>query len=318
MKHITAMNKSSPGRHSVRTLLDSFEIEGPHGTHICLVYEPLREPIRLLQRRLSKGGYPLDIFKATLLCILSGLDYLHSECHIIHTDLKSENILVGLENASVLEQVAEDEIVDPSPRKICGDRTVYLSRNDFGIPKEAPKAPKITDFDTATPDPYRAPEVTLGASWTYSTDIWNLGVTLWDLLENKPLCHGLHPRHGEYSSHVHLAQLIGLLGHPRKELLNRGKYTDRYFETDGEFKSKNLIPRGHTLVNSVASLQSQDRMQFLVFARKMLQWLPEDRKSAKELFDDPWLRKYDIVSSTSDGKDGREGVPQLAQKRKDK
>lgn len=85
MKHITAMNKSSPGRQFVRTLLDSFEIEGPHGTHICLVYEPLREPIWLLQRRLSKGGYPLDIFKTTVLCILSGLDYLHSECHVIHT-----------------------------------------------------------------------------------------------------------------------------------------------------------------------------------------------------------------------------------------
>lgn len=39
MKHITAMNasESSPGRQFVRTLLDSFEIEGPHGTHICLV-----------------------------------------------------------------------------------------------------------------------------------------------------------------------------------------------------------------------------------------------------------------------------------------
>ena len=50
MKHITAMNESSPGRQFVRTLLDSFEVEGPHGTHICLVYEPLREPIWLLQR----------------------------------------------------------------------------------------------------------------------------------------------------------------------------------------------------------------------------------------------------------------------------
>ena len=110
-------------------------------------------------------------------------------CWCIFQDLKSENILVGIENASVLEQVAEDEVVDPSPRKICGDRTVYLSRNDFGIPGQAPKAPKITDFDNAIrgdgslplvhhiqPDPYRAPEVTLGASWTYSADIWNLGV----------------------------------------------------------------------------------------------------------------------------------------------
>lgn len=178
----------------------------------------MREPLWLLQRRLGKGGYPLDIFKATVQCILYSLDYLHNECHIIHTDLKSENILVGLENASVVEQVAEDEAVDPSPRKLYGDRTVYLSRNDFGSPKKAFKAPNITDFDHAVrgdgslplahpiqPEPYRAPEVTLGAPWTYSTDIWNLGVMLWDLLENKKLCDGLHPHRGEFSSRAQLA-----------------------------------------------------------------------------------------------------------------
>lgn len=37
------------------------------------------------------------------------------------------------------------------------------------------------------------------------------------------------------------------------------------------------------------NLVREDKSLFLEFLRKMVQWLPEDRKSAKELMDDPWL-----------------------------
>jgi serine/threonine-protein kinase SRPK3 len=107
---------------------------------------------------------------------------------ITKKDLKPENILVGVEDSRILDNVNKDESVEPSPRKIYDNRMVYLSRNDFGHPKSV-KRPQITDFGNATrgdvpyhlmhsiqPNPYRAPEVTLGAPWTYSTDIWNLGV----------------------------------------------------------------------------------------------------------------------------------------------
>ena len=69
-------------------------------------------------------------------------------------------------------------------------RSIYLSHNDFGPLRSYYILPKITDFglaqqqeETAQPqrhpvqtDHYRAPEVIMGAGWTYSIDIWNLGV----------------------------------------------------------------------------------------------------------------------------------------------
>ena len=53
---------------------------------------------------------------------------------------------------------------------------------------------------------------------------------------------------------------------------------------------KDLIPDAFNLADSVPSLEAGDKEEFLNFAQKMLQWLPEKRKSAKELLEDPWLR----------------------------
>jgi len=42
-------------------------------------------------------------------------------------------------------------------------------------------------------------------------------------------------------------------------------------------------------VDSVTSLDGAEKGLFLEFVGKMLNWLPEDRKIAKELIEDPWL-----------------------------
>jgi len=52
---------------------------------------------------------------------------------------------------------------------------------------------------------------------------------------------------------------------------------------------KDLIPAAFNLGDSVSTLEGKDKDEFLNFVRKMLQWLPEKRKSAKELLEDPWL-----------------------------
>jgi serine/threonine protein kinase len=83
-RHIATANPH-PGRQYVRTAMESFEVEGHLGTHLCLVFEPMREPIWLLQRRMPGGRFPSDILKHIVEFVLSGLDYLHSECHVIHT-----------------------------------------------------------------------------------------------------------------------------------------------------------------------------------------------------------------------------------------
>ena len=82
--------------------------------------------------------------------MLHGLNYLHQVCHVIHTgrnvkstngvwkldqlihmtDLKPSNIMVRLEDRSILERSAHDEFDNPLPQKKCADWTVYLARNN--------------------------------------------------------------------------------------------------------------------------------------------------------------------------------------------
>lgn len=102
-------------------------------------------------------------------------------------DLKPDNIMVRLEDSSILKREVEAEYADPLPQKSTGDRKIYLSRNNFGQPSTIPGIISITDFGHSTKgdianygciqaEVYRAPEVILDAGWTYSADIWSLGV----------------------------------------------------------------------------------------------------------------------------------------------
>lgn len=83
-------NLRHQGRHFVRHLLDSFTLEheldnGSKATHQCFVFEPLREPLWIYRGRYVDGIMPFDILTVLLQMILQCLDYLHSECRIIHT-----------------------------------------------------------------------------------------------------------------------------------------------------------------------------------------------------------------------------------------
>jgi serine/threonine-protein kinase SRPK3 len=49
-----------------------------------------------LIKRWNHRGIPMPLVKQITKQILLGLDYLHRECGIIHTDLKPENVLIEI------------------------------------------------------------------------------------------------------------------------------------------------------------------------------------------------------------------------------
>ncbi|PWY94164.1 kinase-like protein [Aspergillus sclerotioniger CBS 115572] len=135
MKHISEVNPQHKGWCLIRYPLDSFSLELAGSTrHTCVVFEPLREPLWLFRRRFMGNVIPSGLLKMLLQMILHGLGYLHSECQVIHTDLKPANIMVRIEDPSLLEESARNEYEHPLPQKNCSDgRTIYLARNNFGV-----------------------------------------------------------------------------------------------------------------------------------------------------------------------------------------
>ena len=57
----------------------------------------------------------------------------------------------------------------------------------------------------------------------------------------------------------------------------------------GNWKGPLEIPNRLSLEDSEENLEGSNKELFLRFLRSMLRWVPEERKTAKELLDDPWL-----------------------------
>ncbi|KID74357.1 protein kinase domain protein, partial [Metarhizium brunneum ARSEF 3297] len=283
----------------------------------------MRETLFDLQRRLPGNRIPLQLFKLYVFCLLEALGYLHSACRLIHTDIKDDNIMITFEHDAVLKNFAARQKDSLQPRRTRpGDgRAIYLSQSDFGPLQGRRLLPKLADFNLCFPGVenqghlsaiqahrYRAPEVLLGCPWSYSVDIWNLGLLMWNLLEDISLFERPAGDDGEYDAHVHLAQMVSLLGDPpklviererllrqnrlKKSILNaRGKecmnmnefWGGPFLDDDDSIMRKDLIRRGITLSDTVKHLQDDDKEQFLDFASGMPEWLPEKRRTAMEL-----------------------------------
>ncbi|KAL9103145.1 MAG: hypothetical protein Q9163_001789 [Psora crenata] len=257
----------------------------------------------------------------------------------VRQDLKGDNFLLGFEDRSVIDDYIRQQKEHPSLCKQVDGRPIYQSRPDFGGLRKGVGLVKISDFGAAVfgnvstphchdiqPEQFCAPEVLLKASWTYSVDIWNLGMVvstfgiealysynaanlyfteqLWELLKETSLLDGIGPESERYSREAHFAQMISLLGPPPQELLDRADSTvhSSLYNAQGEFRYSKLIPSpAITFSNRTPFLQGEDKRLFIEFASKMLRWLPEDRLTAIELYDDPWLSLKPEINQKSSG-----------------
>ncbi|KAI9836101.1 MAG: hypothetical protein M1819_001717 [Sarea resinae] len=111
---IVQANPDHPGRRHVVSLLDSFEHKGPNGMHVCMVFEVLGENLLGLIKRWNHRGIPMPLVKQITKQVLLGLDYLHRECGIIHTDLKPENVLIEIGD---VEQIVKTFVKDENNKR---------------------------------------------------------------------------------------------------------------------------------------------------------------------------------------------------------
>uniref|UniRef100_U5EXW0 non-specific serine/threonine protein kinase n=1 Tax=Corethrella appendiculata TaxID=1370023 RepID=U5EXW0_9DIPT len=107
LKSIRNGDPSDPKRNKTVQLLNDFKIVGVNGTHVCMVFEVLGHNLLKLILKSNYRGIPLQNVKSIIKQVLEGLDYLHTKCHIIHTDIKPENVLLCVDESIIRKLACE-------------------------------------------------------------------------------------------------------------------------------------------------------------------------------------------------------------------
>lgn len=88
---LATTNPDHRGCDALGMAFEAFEVASPRGDiHIALVFEPLREPLWLFKRRLNNEHSAsqinrLPLIKTYIQILLEGLNYMHSQCRVVHT-----------------------------------------------------------------------------------------------------------------------------------------------------------------------------------------------------------------------------------------
>uniref|UniRef100_A0A8C1Q3S9 non-specific serine/threonine protein kinase n=2 Tax=Cyprinus carpio TaxID=7962 RepID=A0A8C1Q3S9_CYPCA len=107
LRSVRNTDPDDPNREMVVQLLDDFKISGVNGTHVCMVFEVLGHHLLKWIIKSNYQGLPLPCVKSIIRQVLQGLDYLHTKCQIIHTDIKPENILMSVDELYIRRLAAE-------------------------------------------------------------------------------------------------------------------------------------------------------------------------------------------------------------------
>ncbi|KAM3911929.1 SRSF protein kinase 3 [Leptodactylus fuscus] len=110
LKCVRDSDPSDPKREMIVQLIDDFKISGVNGVHVCMVLEVLGHQLLKWIIKSNYEGLPLPCVKSIIRQVLQGLDYLHTKCKIIHTDIKPENILMCVGEGYIRRLAAEATI----------------------------------------------------------------------------------------------------------------------------------------------------------------------------------------------------------------
>uniref|UniRef100_A0A0D9WYP7 non-specific serine/threonine protein kinase n=1 Tax=Leersia perrieri TaxID=77586 RepID=A0A0D9WYP7_9ORYZ len=313
-------------------LIDHFKHAGPNGQHICLVFEFLGDSLLKLVQYNRYKGIGFDRVREICRSILIGLDYLHRELGIIHSDLKLENILLvstidpskdpirsglkpnlerpeGNPNGEVILNPIEKKLKMRARRVLAKLAEKRKSAAEYARAERSldgiDMTCKIVDFGNACwadkqftdfiqTRQYRAPEVILGTGYSFPVDMWSFACIAFELATGEML---FTPKEGQgYSEDEdHLALMMEVLGKIPKKIATMGTKSKDYFDRHGDLKRIRRLKFSsieRVLVDKY-KISESDAREFAEFLCPLFDFAPEKRPTAAQCLQHKWLQYND-------------------------
>ncbi|GMY14971.1 serine/threonine-protein kinase AFC2 isoform X1 [Fagus crenata] len=260
--------------------------------HICIVFEKLGPSLYDFLRKNNYRSFPIDLVREIGRQLLECIAFMH-DLHLIHTDLKPENVLL----------VSSDYVKVPDYKDY---KNSSRSPKDGSYFKRVPKSSsiKVIDFGSTTYERqdqnyivstrhYRAPEVILGHGWSYPCDIWSVGCILVELCTGEALFQ-------THENLEHLAMMERVLGPLPQHMLKRvDRHAEKYVRRgrldwpDGansreSIKAVMKLPRLQNLIMEHVDHSAGDLIHLL---QGLLRYDPLNRLTAREALRHPFFSR---------------------------
>ncbi len=142
------------------------------------------------KKKLPQPCVPEPILAKIVIQILNGLLYLYKSVHLIHRDIKPANILINSQG--------------------------FVKLTDFGIAKNLENTSNLSKTYVGTRN-YMSPERILGKEYSYSSDIWSLGLVIYELAT------GIFPYQ---NGNDYLMQIKKIVEDPEPSLSDNGDFSE--------------------------------------------------------------------------------------------
>jgi len=304
----------------INTIVDHFNYEVDDGICVCMVFELLVGSVYdIMKCPKYNDGLPLDIVKSIVYQLLHGMKIINEKYHIIHTDIKPENLLIVGKNNNhdeICQKVKNNVELMKSIKKnkqnykqikdiICNmdftdikekysinnlfefGKDVTIKLSDFGTYKDIDH--QYFDIQTRY---YRAPEIILGYSYNSSCDLWSVGCLIYELLSGQTLFDpDKNKRISRDRYHIH--NMICILGKIPQYLIDKSKNKSLFFTHNNLLKGiDNINYIGlDRLINDTLSIKL-DKTQIVLTCDLMIRMLnydPFKRPTIDELLNHKWF-----------------------------
>lgn len=229
-------------------------------SHICITFEILGMNLYELSQSNDFRPLPTRLVRLYALQMFSALDQCH-RVGAIHCDIKPENVLLVPGSNTLIK------LIDFGSGCFAGRQKYEYIQSRF----------------------YRAPEVILGLQYGPPMDVWSTALVLVELVIGRPLFPG-------EDEEEQLAMIAELLGQPDPAMVADSKRRDDFFDEGGSLKQSAAEPRVPRSMDLRRVLQTNDK--YLVdFVMKALTWRPEERMTAAQAMQHPWIRMKEVQLS---------------------